>query len=72
MLLHVWSESNEERDTLVEKITNKILKDKNNHFRDDLHVQLMDIGSSTDLDQFDSFPPLYHTTMELDFIFRSP
>jgi hypothetical protein len=69
MLLHVWSESNEERDMLVDEVVAKILKNKNNHFRDDLHVQLINIGSTTDLDQFDSFPPLYHTTMELDFIY---
>ena len=69
MLLHVWSESNEERDILVETVTAKLLKNRNNYFRDDLHVQLLNMGSTTDLDQFDSFPPLYHTTMELDFIY---
>lgn len=68
LLLHVWAESNEERDILVEKIIDKILKDKNKNFESDLRVQIRNIGATNDIDQFDSFPPLFHTTMEIDYI----
>ena len=69
LLLHIWFESNEERDILVEKILHKILKDKNKVLNRNLFVQIRDIGAVSDIDQFDSFPPLFHTTIEVDFIY---
>lgn len=67
-LLHVWSHSNDERDLIMRRIMELLLWTR--HGDSELgSVYLKNIGSVTDLDQFELYPVLYHSTVSLEFLY---
>jgi hypothetical protein len=70
MLLHVWSETNAQRDNITQKVLYRLVKAWNGPSEEDDSVQIRNIGATTDLDQYGTYPPLYHTTLPLTLIYN--
>jgi hypothetical protein len=71
LILHIWANTNEERDLINEQILKTLENSKKTKIKlfNELNIPTIgfQIGTASDIDQQDLVPPLYHSTIPIQY-----